>query len=76
MLNQHNEIIAVFESTDEKIGYLIKAAFAQNSFGELPVTEYIINGESYTEGMPTVLVTNDGWYVAVPGSDRYEIRYD
>ena len=46
----------------------------QNSFGELPVTEFIINGDSYTEGMNTVLVNDEGWYIAVPGNTRYVIR--
>lgn len=76
--DENGEFVSTFNDVVDRAGIIDDSDYNilrfQNSFGELPVTEYVINGESYTEGMPTVLVTNDGWYVAVPGSDRYEIR--
>ena len=70
-VSTYNDIVGRAGITDDSDYNILRF---QNSFGELPITEFLINGESYTEGMPTVLVRDDGWYIAVPGSERYEIR--
>ena len=76
--DENGEYISVFNDIVGRAGITDDSDYnilrIQNSFGELPITEFLINGESYTEGMPTVLVTDEGWYIAVSGSDRYVIR--
>ncbi len=57
-------------ATDPELSNVIRF---QTEFGDLPVTEYTINGQVYKEGDPGVTVNEDGFFVTVPGAEKYTI---
>lgn len=45
----------------------------QNRFGDLEVTEYTINNVQYDENSPEVEINDEGWFITVPGAEKYII---
>ena len=45
----------------------------QTRFGDLEVTEFTINGVVYDEESQNVEITDEGWFITVPGASVYNI---